>query len=55
VTRTVEAWRDYWPRLVPLPHPSPRNIGWLRRNPWFEARLLPVLRSRIALLLRRHD
>jgi uracil-DNA glycosylase len=34
-----------------LPHPSPRNNGWLKRNPWFEAALLPVLRARIAAVL----
>lgn len=33
-----------WPRTVALPHPSPRNNLWLRRNPWFESELLPALR-----------
>ncbi len=33
VTETVAAWRDYWTRIVPLPHPSPRNNRWLVRNP----------------------
>ena len=36
VTGVVAAWRDHWPDVVPLPHPSPRNNMWLRRNPWFE-------------------
>jgi uracil-DNA glycosylase len=36
------------PRIIPLPHPSWRNTGWLRRNPWFEAELLPRLRSEVA-------
>lgn len=44
-------WRAHWPRLVPLPHPSPRNIRWLRRNPWFEADLLPPLRQRVDEIL----
>ena len=48
LTENVRAWREYWPGTVPLPHPSPRNNIWLRRNPWFEAELLPVLRIRIA-------
>jgi uracil-DNA glycosylase len=48
---TVSAWREYGPRYLPLPHPSPRNRLWLRRNPWFEARILPVLRARVAPLL----
>ena len=36
------------PRVLPLPHPSWRNNGWLRTNPWFEAELLPVLRAEVA-------
>ena len=48
VTRTVAAWRDHAPRLFPLPHPSWRNTAWLKKNPWFEAELLPVLRARVA-------
>jgi len=44
---TVRAWRDYGPGLMPLPHPSWRNSGWLKRNPWFEADLAPELRRRV--------
>ena len=51
VTRNVQDWRLSWPTVVPLPHPSPRNNLWLRRNPWFEAELLPRLRERVAALL----
>ncbi|SFB84321.1 Uracil DNA glycosylase superfamily protein [Tropicimonas isoalkanivorans] len=47
VTRTVAAWRDHAPAVFPLPHPSWRNTAWLKRNPWFEAELLPVLRKRV--------
>ena len=47
VTSTVSAWRDHAPRRFPLPHPSWRNTGWLRKNPWFETDLLPVLRTRV--------
>lgn len=47
VTRTVQRWRDFAPHTIPLPHPSWRNTGWLKRNPWFEAELLPVLRSNV--------
>ncbi|HYF55768.1 MAG TPA: uracil-DNA glycosylase family protein [Salinarimonas sp.] len=39
------------PRLLPLPHPSWRNSGWLKRHPWFEAELLPVLRAEVARLM----
>ena len=55
VTSTVQAWREYWPSVVPLPHPSPRNNIWLRRNPWFEKDLLPHLRTRVAKLLKTKD
>ncbi len=48
LTERVRCWRDFWPRQVPMPHPSPRNNLWLRRNPWFEQELLPHLRERIA-------
>jgi uracil-DNA glycosylase len=51
VTATVQAWQTYWPSVVPLPHPSPRNNLWLRRNPWFEIDLLPQLRSLVAEVL----
>lgn len=50
LAETVRAWRGYAPRWFPLPHPSPRNTLWLRRNPWFEADVLPALRSRLASL-----
>ena len=53
VTDTVQAWRTSWPRVVPLPHPSPRNNLWLRRNLWFETELLPALRGHIASILSR--
>lgn len=46
VTRTVAGWRDHAPQVFPLPHPSWRNTAWLKKNPWFEAELLPVLRGR---------
>ncbi len=45
---TVRRWRTHWPTLVPLPHPSPRNNGWLARHPWFEQELVPRLRERVA-------
>ena len=49
--QNIANWRDFWPRLIPLPHPSPRNIGWLKRNPEVEAELLPALRGRVRELL----
>jgi len=51
LTDTVRAWRDYAPDVVPLPHPSPRNVGWFRANPWFEGEVLPSLRASVARVL----
>ncbi len=51
LTEGVQSWRKHWPRVVPLPHPSGRNNLWLRRNPWFEQELLPLLRTRVAQVL----
>jgi uracil-DNA glycosylase len=48
VTAAVAGWREAAARGVfPLPHPSWRNTGWLKQNPWFEAELLPELRARV--------
>ncbi|GGL53060.1 uracil-DNA glycosylase family protein [Wenxinia marina] len=47
VTQQVAGWRDHWPDVLPLPHPSWRNTGWLKRNPWFEDEVLPVVRARV--------
>lgn len=52
LTETVRAWKEYLPILV-LPHPSGRNNGWLKKNPWFEGDVLPrmrkILRERFTL------
>jgi uracil-DNA glycosylase len=53
---TMLDWRRHLrrkrqPRILPLPHPSWRNNGWLTRNPWFEEELLPVLRREVRKLL----
>jgi uracil-DNA glycosylase len=53
LTETVMNWHDLWdtdarPHVLPLPHPSWRNSGWLKRNPWFETELLPFLKTEIA-------
>lgn len=52
LTETVSDWRKIWdaassPKVLPLPHPSWRNTGWLKKNPWFEMELLPFLKSEI--------
>ncbi|MEL7449334.1 MAG: uracil-DNA glycosylase family protein [Pseudomonadota bacterium] len=53
LTDTVRAWRDFAPGIVPLPHPSPRNVGWFKKNPWFDAELVPAVRERVSELLHR--
>ncbi|MBL8514955.1 MAG: uracil-DNA glycosylase family protein [Betaproteobacteria bacterium] len=53
LTETVAAWKNYWPAAMPLPHPSPRNNIWLKKNQWFEREVVPVLRKRVAELLDR--
>lgn len=51
VTDTVRVWRDHAPKVFPLPHPSWRNTAWIKKNPWFEAELLPALQTRIKEVL----
>ncbi|MFC4350106.1 uracil-DNA glycosylase family protein [Fodinicurvata halophila] len=51
MTETVRCWRDYAPEYLPLPHPSWRNTGWLKRNPWFADDLLPELRAEVRRLV----
>ncbi len=56
LTGTVRRWREILaeprrPRVLPLPHPSWRNNGWLKREPWFEAELLPVLKAEVTRVL----
>ncbi len=52
LTDTVRAWQEYLPMgYIPLVHPSPRNVGWLKRNPWFEEDLVPELRRQVAMAL----
>lgn len=51
VTQACEQWQHYWPNVIVLPHPSPRNNLWLKQHPEFERVLIPKIRSRIAALL----
>ncbi|MBX9946559.1 MAG: uracil-DNA glycosylase family protein [Reyranella sp.] len=52
LTDMVRNWKAFWPKLLPLPHPSPRNNIWLKKNPWFDRDVLPGLRARVGSLLR---
>lgn len=47
LTDTVKQWQEYQPQYFALPHPSPRNQIWLKRNPWFEQQVVPSLRDAI--------
>ncbi len=47
LTETVKAWQEYWPNYMPVPHPSPRNNLWLKKNLWFEQDCLPALKSKV--------
>lgn len=51
LTDTVKNWKSYPSELIPLPHPSPRNYGWIKKNPWFEEEVLPNLKNKIKLIL----
>ena len=47
LSETVKDFRDHLPEFLPMPHPSPRNRLWLRRNPWFEEEVVPELRAHV--------
>jgi uracil-DNA glycosylase len=51
LTETVRAYRDYLPSKLPLVHPSPLNFRWQKKNPWFEADVVPALRARVREVL----
>jgi len=51
LTETVKAWRAYLPGCMVLPHPSPRNNIWLKKNPWFGVELLPAVKNTVKEIL----
>lgn len=51
VTDAVRDWETLWPDTLILPHPSPRNNQWLKKNPWFYQEVIPALQARVAALL----
>ncbi|MBT8297298.1 MAG: uracil-DNA glycosylase family protein [Maribacter sp.] len=51
LTETVASYETYLPRFLPLPHPSPRNRFWLKKNPWFRERVVPELQLRVTTIL----
>lgn len=54
LTKTVKHWQQYYmdstPAIIPIPHPSPHNNIWLKRNPWFETEVIPILQTHIKSL-----
>jgi uracil-DNA glycosylase len=55
LTETVANYAEYLPSFLPLPHPSPRNRLWLKRNPWFADEVLPILRAQVKICLSSND
>lgn len=51
LTERVRDWRKFAPSTYVLPHPSPRNFVWLRKNPWFEQQTVPHLRKTVHAIL----
>jgi uracil-DNA glycosylase len=51
MTEAVADWQRTFPAIIPLPHPSWRNTGWIKRHPWFEETMLPAVRRHIQTLL----
>ena len=51
LTETVRNWQSYDQATIPLPHPSPRNNIWLKKNPWFANDLLPFVGAEVARIL----
>ena len=52
LTETVRSWQDYGPKVIPLPHPSPRNNIWMKKNSWFAEELLPNLGEAVQRAIR---
>ncbi len=48
ITKLAQQWQSLLSsKQVVLPHPSPRNNRWLKRNDWFEKDVIPTLRSKV--------
>ncbi|MBS4461784.1 uracil-DNA glycosylase family protein [Aerococcaceae bacterium zg-B36] len=52
LTETVRHYEDYLPKYFPLVHPSPRNAIWQKKNPWFDAEVVPVLQALVAEIIK---
>lgn len=54
LTERVAHFADFLPRYFPLPHPSPRNLAWFQRHPWFAGQVLPVLAQQVAVAMAKN-
>ena len=52
LTETVRNYKEYLPNYLPLPHPSPRNNIWKKKNEWFAHDILPILNLRVHEILK---
>ncbi len=52
LTQTVKAYREYYPKFMVLPHPSPRNRFWMAKNPWFAQEVIPFLQQKVRHILK---
>lgn len=55
LTETVHQWHRWAPNTIPLPHPSPRNTLWLKKNPWFEEDIVKHLANKVERILSREE
>ncbi len=51
LTESIKMWENDWPGVLLIPHPSPRNNIWLKKNPWFEVEIIPRLKQRVQAVL----
>ena len=51
LTETVRSYEEYLPKYIPLPHPSPINIRWRRKNEWFEEDVVPIVRQKVQAII----
>ena len=52
LTRTVETYKEYLPKYFPIVHPSPRNQIWIKKNPWYQEKVLPDLKEEVSKVLK---